>query len=291
MSRAAWTLLPLLLFLAFGVRADWLDAFRNTEQRAQHAYQNEDFTTAANSASPLRRGSALYRQGDFTGAAQAFADAGGFAGAYNRGNALARGGDLEGALAAYEAALKARPDDPDAKANRDLIKKLLEQQRKRKQQQKEKNSSGNGSPQERNKSKPGDKADGRQADSGKDDAETNKADKNRQGVEQDKGNAGKEDAGERPGEQDQGKGSQAQAAQQTEGKPADSARLAQGDHEQPDSKASSLDAQGDDREGAASPVDRRKLESAQALEQWLRRIPDDPGGLLREKFRRQAQRR
>ncbi len=29
---------------------------------------------------------------------------------------------------------------------------------------------------------------------------------------------------------------------------------------------------------------REDLESQQAYEQWLRRIPDDPGGLLRRKF-------
>ena len=32
-------------------------------------------------------------------------------------------------------------------------------------------------------------------------------------------------------------------------------------------------------------------EDAQAMEQWLRRIPDDPGGLLRRKFRNQHERR
>jgi Ca-activated chloride channel family protein len=32
-------------------------------------------------------------------------------------------------------------------------------------------------------------------------------------------------------------------------------------------------------------------EDAQAMEQWLRRIPDDPGGLLRRKFRNEHQRR
>ncbi|MDB2433072.1 hypothetical protein N9W66_02925, partial [Luminiphilus sp.] len=30
------------------------------------------------------------------------------------------------------------------------------------------------------------------------------------------------------------------------------------------------------------------LEEQQALEQWLRRVPDDPGGLLRRKFRYQT---
>ena len=36
--------------------------------------------------------------------------------------------------------------------------------------------------------------------------------------------------------------------------------------------------------------DSEDLEDRQAAEQWLRRIPDDPGGLLRNKFRRQYQR-
>ncbi len=32
-------------------------------------------------------------------------------------------------------------------------------------------------------------------------------------------------------------------------------------------------------------------EERQAMEQWLRKIPDDPGGLLREKFRYEAKKR
>jgi Ca-activated chloride channel family protein len=35
---------------------------------------------------------------------------------------------------------------------------------------------------------------------------------------------------------------------------------------------------------------RRLQEQEQAMEQWLRRIPNDPGGLLRRKFRYQYQR-
>ena len=35
---------------------------------------------------------------------------------------------------------------------------------------------------------------------------------------------------------------------------------------------------------------RRAQEQQQAMEQWLRRIPNDPGGLLRRKFRYQYQR-
>ncbi len=53
--------------------------------------------------------------------------------------------------------------------------------------------------------------------------------------------------------------------------------------------------QGEKGEGEQSPLDAmdqaQKDESAQATEQWLRRIPDDPGGLLRRKFYYQYQQR
>lgn len=49
-------------------------------------------------------------------------------------------------------------------------------------------------------------------------------------------------------------------------------------------------------EGEGSPQEQQMAqawdeEDAQAMEQWLRRIPDDPGGLLRRKFRSEHQRR
>lgn len=47
---------------------------------------------------------------------------------YNRGNALARQGRLLDALTAYEAALALRPADADTVHNRDLVRRLLNQQ-------------------------------------------------------------------------------------------------------------------------------------------------------------------
>jgi Ca-activated chloride channel family protein len=41
-------------------------------------------------------------------------------------------------------------------------------------------------------------------------------------------------------------------------------------------------------EGSAQPLDN---EEKMAADQWLRRIPDDPGGLLRRKFLYQYQQR
>ena len=42
---------------------------------------------------------------------------------------------------------------------------------------------------------------------------------------------------------------------------------------------------------AMREVDPAEQEKQQALEQWLERVPDDPGGLLRRKFAIEYQRR
>lgn len=47
----------------------------------------------------------------------------------------------------------------------------------------------------------------------------------------------------------------------------------------------------DGEKTGAESMDPREMEKQQAVEQWLRRVPDDPGGLLRRKFALEYQRR
>jgi len=71
---------------------------------------------------------------------------------FNRGNALMMQGRLEDAIQAYVQALRARPDDTDAKRNLELALRLLDQQKKKQQQQQQpqqdKNQEQNKSPQQ-----------------------------------------------------------------------------------------------------------------------------------------------
>ncbi len=55
------------------------------------------------------------------------------------------------------------------------------------------------------------------------------------------------------------------------------------------SEQAEADAEGIGHAGPGMP-EREQLETLQALEQWLERIPDQPGGLLREKFLREYRR-
>ena len=66
----------------------------------------------------------------------------------------------------------------------------------------------------------------------------------------------------------------------------------QQDSEQGDEESDQQNEAEEDGEPSDSEIAQNwSEEDAQAMEQWLRRIPDDPGGLLRRKFRNQHQRR
>jgi Ca-activated chloride channel family protein len=85
------------------------------------------------------------------------------------------------------------------------------------------------------------------------------------------------------GEQGEESGEQEPSEQQSEGEPQEGADQDAEDGEQQEGEPQQPPE--DDMEATWSEED------AQAMEQWLRRIPDDPGGLLRRKFRNEHQRR
>jgi len=94
--------------------------------------------------------------------------------------------------------------------------------------------------------------------------------------EDSEGESSEEQSGEESEESEQG---EEQSSENQEGE--------QGDEE-------SEEQQESEQEGEPSKSEMEQNwseEDAQAMEQWLRRIPDDPGGLLRRKFRNQHQRR
>jgi len=152
------------------------------------------------------QGVANYRSGAYPEAVDNFSEKDTAASYYNRGNALAHLGQYEKSIEAYDAALKEEPDNADAKYNRDLLKKLLEQQKQKQGRAKTRD------------------------------------DKQQQANKQ----VGQ---GQEGGDQDK------------QGQP--QPKEVQSNKENADQK-----------------------EQREAKQQWLRRIPDNPGGLLRHKFLR-----
>ena len=91
--------------------------------------QKGDAAAAAQTYSdPRRKAYAELQARDYANAAKHFSAFDDSNGNYNRGNALAQAGQLEEALKAYDAALAQDPNDKDARHNRDLVAKALQQQ-------------------------------------------------------------------------------------------------------------------------------------------------------------------
>ena len=264
---AAWLMGSTLLALAAPAAADtptaslWSRLWRTPDQRGQALLQQGDAAGAAQAfADPQRKGHAALEAHDYTGAAKTLSGIDTAEAHYNRGNALAHTGDLQGAINAYDAALKLNPQHTDARHNRDVVTAALKKQQDQKQDKKE-----NQEKQSKEDSKAGDKQDGKQ--DGKADAKPND------------GKGGKSD--EKPGDKPDGKdGKPRESKDSKDGKPTsspkDDAAQAQRDAE----TALGTDTQ----PGAANTVKQPPTEKQIAKEQWLRAIPDDPGGLLRRKF-------
>ena len=98
-----------------------------------------------------------------------------------------------------------------------------------------------------------------------------------------------QDQGDSEGESsDENSGDESEEGEQSEDQSSDN----QQDGEQSDEESDQQKEGEENAERSESEMAQNwSEEDAQAMEQWLRRIPDDPGGLLRRKFRNQHQRR
>lgn len=238
---------------------DWTSLWARPDQQAARALAEGDAATAAKLfQDPAWKGSAQYRSGDFNDAIKTLKQTDDVESLYNLGNALARTGNYREAISVYDKVLKQDPDHADAKFNRELLEKELEKQQKNQQQQtdkqgKDKNQQNNQDQQQQAGNRDRDKDKHRNQQEKQNDARQ-QADKEQQKKEQQQREQQKQQqARQRQNNSDEAKQNQQQ-------------RMAKSETRTPD-------------------------EDQQALEQWLRRIPDDPAGLLRRKFRYQYQQR
>lgn len=278
LEEGPWLLVFLLPLAAFSFRRGWIlviglavlplaepvyafgwdDLWLTKDQQAQRQLGDGNAADAAALfEDPVWRAVANYRAGEYAGSADGFAGQGDSDNLYNLGNALARLGEFSSAIAAYEEVLEIDPDNEDAQYNLDLLKQLQDQQS---------SESGQGQNQDSSSQSGG----GGQQSEGE-------GDQNQSGAEGEAGEAGSEsDASGREGEMSQ---EDIEAIQAELERAAQEAAQQQGEVEESEGTGH-----------ADAFAERRAQEQRQAMEQWLRRIPNDPGGLLRRKFRYQYQR-
>ncbi len=257
--RRGWLLVVALAVVPHPAQASlWDDLWQNRDQQAARLLDEGKAADAAALFDDAEwRAVARYRAGDYAGSASVFANRGDARNLYNLGNAMALQGELDAAIDAYEKVLELDPGDVDAAYNLELVKNLKEQQQQQQQsqgdqQQSSQNQQGEGEPSESGQS-------------------------GEQGDQQAAQNENASGEGE-PGQHDQeGSGEEELDALQKELQRA-------AEESQPGER------QEQQRSAAELAALRAEQEQQQAMEQWLRRIPDDPGGLLRRKFRYQYQR-
>ncbi|WP_339615016.1 VWA domain-containing protein [uncultured Gilvimarinus sp.] len=304
-------MLPLLAVQSPPLQAQALEspilnkAFLTPDQRGAKALSDGDTASAAEAfKDPLWKGTAQYRAGNFEAAANSFAQYDSPLAHYNRGNALARAGKLDEALTAYKQALKADPEMTDAKANKALVEQLKEQQKQQEQQsQQQQDQSGQNSSQSEQQQSQNSQQDQQQSEQNSE-SDNSSAD-SQSGANSSSGSPS--DPQDKPGQSDPQNSaassdpSQGEAEQNTQNGDGQSSSANsqsaqdQAQSEQQTSSASSGantgENTGEDGEGEqeieaqAQPLTPEEQEARQATEQWLRQIPDDPSGLLRNKFR------
>ena len=93
-------------------------------ERAADLFKDNDWKAAAN-----------YRAGNYEKSNELLASPESSSGYYNKGNVLAKLGNYEDAIKAYDDALNMDPDNEDARFNRELVSKALEQQQQQQNSQ------------------------------------------------------------------------------------------------------------------------------------------------------------
>lgn len=238
-------------------------------------WQRSDQATHAR----LEEGADAYRQGDYPAAERAFTGIDTAEGQYNLGNALAKQQRYDDAVAAYDRALRLQPGMADAIANRAAV----DAARKRPPSP----DGGQG--------KPGQQGSGDQASSG---AKGDSSDgKNAAGQQDD---ASSQDASATSsGEPGKAQAPRSAAPQRTppEASP-DPAAQAAADAAQRERMRAAMGEQDGQRTGKTPPdgaavqaETAEQRERRQAVEAWLKRVPDEPGALLKAKFRLEHERR
>jgi Ca-activated chloride channel homolog len=279
---------------------DWSSFWSRPDQQANRALEHGDAQKAAELfTNPAWKGAAHYRAGNYEQALKSLKDLHDVESWYNKGNTLARLGRYPQAIQAYTEALKLNPTHEDARHNLKLIQKALKQQQQQAQSgqgQTQANQSGaqeplsmhppqQARPDDRNQ-KQNDSANAnpkQQAPQPDDQATVNSTPSSENHEQEQQATSTQTEPQNSTQQHDEAQsihGEQAKQDQSQGAKP-NGARNLESTLEGTDESA-----RPDTRR---SPTDNVSDESQLATEQWLRRIPDDPGGLLRRKFYYQYQ--
>lgn len=265
--------LSLIIIPSMSFALSWNDLWQNPNQQGKNLYSQNKHAEAAEAFQDSDwKGTAYYKAKQYEKAYEQFSKDNSAAGYYNQGNALAQMQRYQEALDAYNKSLVLNKDDQDTKANIELMKKLLkDQQNKQDQQDKQKDQDKKSDDKKDNKDNK-DSKENKQDKQNQDSQQNNKDQKNQ------KDNSNKENQQNNPQnkqkEQDKKQGNKSEEQKS-----------------QPQKKAEQNKQSAEEQEKPAQPAQLTpEQKKEQKLNAVLSQIPDDPSGLLRNKFLRDYQR-
>lgn len=292
------------------VRAFALDAsgwWKTPDQRGVELLQSGDAKAASEVfKQPGWRGISHYRDGNYADAQTEFSRADGLDSVYNEGTAAAHVGDYPTALEKFQEVIKADPDHEDAQHNLEITKQLIDLQQ---QQSEQSQDSESGQDKSEDESQGESQDESKQGESDSSDSDTSSQDGSQQAKSDQQGNSDKQSQNNdgqqktddsKSGRENDGELStsaedvkkQAQEQEQTQENEAlsESTRSQSDTNEGDSGDTGRAQKEGEGAESEqAQAIDPTQLqpisESEQATEQWIRRIPDDPSQLLRNKIK------
>ena len=259
----------------------WSDLWSTPDQRASRAFESDDLAQAATLFENREwQAAANYRNENYQQSIDALAGIESADAYYNTGNAYAQLKQWQAALDAYDQALALQPKHEDAKHNRALVEEQL------KQESGESSTDDSQSGESDEGGEQSQQSDSQQGESQQGEPQSNPSE-GESSDQQQSGQSSADEMGDVP-QQSSEDASQSEPAQQ----------MSESDEEAGEESADDMQQarQGEEAEGdaqsaeaSAAELSEAQTEIQQANDQWLRRIPDDPGGLLRRKFQYQSQ--
>ena len=236
---------------------DWNDLWKTRDQQAKEAMESGDYDKAIELFEDSEwLAAAHYKAGNYRQSANGYNNNSNIDHLYNYANSLAKIGQFEEAIENYEKVIAEEPNADDALYNLNLLKDLLSENQSSEENNDDGQSSEEASTGEQSQQQNGDESE--QSD-----------------------NEGNSRTGDSDSESDANPNRKLSNEEDIEAIEKELERAAE--------ENSNQESQQEDN-NESGIEGRMAQEQQQAMEQWLRRIPDDPGGLLRRKFRYQYQR-
>ena len=257
---------------------EWKDLWKNKDQQGQQYFIEGLHSEAAQVfENPEWKGLSHFRSGNLENALEEWKEIDSPRSLFNQGNALAKLGKLDQAIDRYDQVLEREPEHSDARFNRDLLKKLLEEQEKQKQQNQEQDGSGE---------------DQQKTENQQSESRTERSEEDPSSAES--GSDSKNQNMENSGQSEQAQKSDSQNKEISE---------AQSDKQEQENTDEASVAEENNQEGEEDSKQQQAFikprsvseltednPQEQELRQWLQKIPDDPSRLLRNKMYRAHQR-